>query len=255
MRKPIIAGNWKMNKTVKKAVDFVTELKKYFIGYSSMEIVICPPFTALSDVAKVIEGSNIKLGGQNMYWESVGAFTGEISPLMLAEIGCEYVIIGHSERRQILNETNEIINMKLKSASTYRLKPIFCVGENIEEREAGKAEDIVYEQLSKGLADLSKDDVSKMVIAYEPIWAIGTGKTATPEDANAIHLFIRRIIGNLYNKQLASEIRIQYGGSVRPDNIDELMSQSDIDGVLVGGASLDTNSFVRIAKFKREIEK
>lgn len=255
MRKPIIAGNWKMNKTVKKAVDFVTELKKHFIGYSSVEIVICPPFTALSEVAKIIEGSTIKLGAQNMYWESVGAFTGEISPLMLTDLGCEYVIIGHSERRQIFNETNEIINMKLKSASTYRLKPIFCVGENIEEREAGKAEDVVYEQLSKGLADLSKDDVSKMVIAYEPIWAIGTGKTATSEDANAIHLFIRRIIGNLYNKQLASEIRIQYGGSVRPDNIDELMSQSDIDGALVGGASLDTGSFVRIAKFKREIER
>lgn len=253
MRKPIIAGNWKMNKTTKKAVQFVEELKKQVGNYAGVEIVICPPFTALSKVAASLEGSQIIMGAQNMYPESAGAYTGEISPLMLLEVGCEYVIIGHSERRTLLNETDEIINKKLKSASTYRLKPIFCLGETLKEREAGKTQEVVYNQLIKGLADLGKDDVLKMVIAYEPIWAIGTGRTATPEDANTIHKFIRQILSDIYDHKLAGQIRIQYGGSVRPDNIDILMSQSDIDGVLVGGASLDIRSFTRIVKFKREV--
>lgn len=253
MRKPIIAGNWKMNKTTKKAEIFVEELKKQVGNYTGVEIVVCPPFTALSKVAQAIEGCKILMGAQNMYPEPAGAFTGEISPLMLLEVGCEYVIIGHSERRTLLNETDDIINKKLKSASTYRLKPIFCVGENIEERDAGKTEEVVYNQLIKGLADLGKDDVSKMVIAYEPIWAIGSGRTATPEDANAIHKFIRKVLSEIYDKKLANKIRIQYGGSVRPDNIDALMAQPEIDGVLVGGASLDVRSFVRIVKFKREV--
>jgi len=253
MRKPIIVGNWKMNKTTKKAVQFVEELKKQLANYTGVEIVVCPPFTALSKVAEVLEGSKILMGAQNMYPDPAGAYTGEISPLMLLEVGCEYVIIGHSERRILLNETDEIINKKLKSASTYRLRPIFCLGETLKERDAGKTQEVVYNQLIKGLADLGKDDVLKMVIAYEPIWAIGTGRTATPEDANAIHKFIRQILSDIYNQKLASQIRIQYGGSVRPDNIDALMSQPDIDGVLVGGASLDLRSFVRIVKFKREI--
>lgn len=254
MRKPIIAGNWKMNKTAKKAVQFVEELKKQLSNYTGVEIVICPPFTALSRVAEVLEKSPMVMGAQNMYPEPAGAYTGEISPLMLLEIGCEYVIIGHSERRTLLNETDEIINKKLKSASTYRLKPIFCLGETLKERDAGKTQEVVYNQLIKGLSDLGKDDVIKMVIAYEPIWAIGTGRTATPEDANAIHKFIRQILSDIYDQKLAGQIRIQYGGSVRPDNIDALMSQSDIDGVLVGGASLDIRSFTRIVKFKREVK-
>jgi triosephosphate isomerase len=253
MRRPIITGNWKMNKTTKKAELFVEELKRQLANYTGVEVVVCPPFTALSKVAEVLEGSKIVMGAQNMYPEPAGAFTGEVSPLMLLEVGCEYVIIGHSERRTLLNETDEIVNKKLKSASTYRLKPIFCLGEDIKERDAGKTEEVVYNQLTKGLADLSKDDVSKMVIAYEPIWAIGTGRTATPEDANAIHKFIRQTLSDIYDQKLASKIRIQYGGSVRPDNIDALMAQPDIDGVLVGGASLDIRSFVRIVKFKREV--
>lgn len=254
MRKPIIAGNWKMNKTTKKAVQFVEELKKQIGNYPGVEIVICPPFTALSKVAEALEGSKMVMGAQNMYPEPAGAYTGEISPLMLLEVGCEYVIIGHSERRILLNETDEIINKKLKSASTYRLKPIFCVGETLKQREEGKTQEVVYNQLIKGLSDLGKDDVLKMVIAYEPIWAIGTGRTATPEEVNTIHKFIRQILNDIYDQKLARQIRIQYGGSVRPDNIDTLMSQSDIDGVLVGGASLDIRSFTRIVKFKREVD-
>lgn len=253
MRKPIIAGNWKMNKTSKKAVLFVEELTKQLANYTGVEVVVCPPFTALSKVAEALEGSKISMGAQNMYPEPAGAYTGEISPLMLLEIGCEYVIIGHSERRMLLNETDEMINKKLKCASTYRLKPIFCLGEDIEKRDAGETENVVYNQLIKGLADLCKDDVLKMVIAYEPIWAIGTGRTATPEDANAIHKFIRQTLSDIYDQKVASKIRIQYGGSVRPDNIDVLMSQSDIDGVLIGGASLDIHSFVRIVKFRQQI--
>jgi len=253
MRKPIIAANWKMNKTTKKAVQFVEELKKQLANYAGVEVVVCPPFTALSKVYQVLEGSKIVMGAQNMYPEPAGAFTGEISPLMLLEVGCEYVIIGHSERRILLNETDEIINKKLKCASTYRLRPIFCIGENIEERDAGRTQEVIYNQLIKGLADLGKDDVIKMVIAYEPIWAIGTGRTATPEDANAIHKFIRSTLNDIYDQKVASEIRIQYGGSVRPDNIDAFMAQPDIDGALIGGASLDIRSFVRIVKFKREV--
>jgi len=253
MRKPIIAGNWKMNKTTKKAVQFVEELKKQIGNYPGVEIVICPPFTALSKVAEALEDSKIIMGAQNMYPEPAGAYTGEVSPLMLLEVGCEYVIIGHSERRILLNETDEIINKKLKSASTYRLRPIFCLGESLKERDAGKTQEVVYQQLIKGLADLGKDDVLKMVIAYEPIWAIGTGRTATPEDANVIHKFIRQILSDIYDQKLAEKVRIQYGGSVRPDNIDALMKQPDIDGVLVGGASLDLRSFVRIVKFRREV--
>ncbi|MEW6617835.1 MAG: triose-phosphate isomerase [bacterium] len=253
MRRPIIAANWKMNKTTKKAIQFVTELKEQLANYTGVEVVVCPPFTALSGVKEVLQDSKIVIGAQNMYPEPAGAVTGEISPLMLIDVDCEYVIIGHSERRILFNETDEIINKKLKVASTYRLRPILCIGEHIEERDAGKTEKVVYQQLINGLADIGKDDILKMVIAYEPIWAIGTGRTSTPEDANAIHKFIRQTLNDIYDEKVASKIRIQYGGSVRPDNIDALMSQSDIDGVLVGGASLDVRSFVRIVKFKREI--
>lgn len=253
MRKPIIAANWKMNKTIKKAVQFVEDLKKQLSNYTGVEVVVCPAFTALNKVVEVLEKSNIVIGAQNMYPEPAGAYTGEVSPLMLLDVGCEYVIIGHSERRSLLNETDEIINKKLKCAFTYRLRPILCIGEHLEQRDAGGAEEVVYNQLIKGLADIGKDDIVRMVIAYEPIWAIGTGRTATPEDANAMHKFIRHILSEIYDQKVAAKVRIQYGGSVRPDNIDDIMSQPDIDGALVGGASLDVRSFVRIVKFKREV--
>jgi triosephosphate isomerase len=253
MRKPIIAGNWKMNKTVRKAVEFVEKLAKILHDCPDVEIVIFPPFTALYAVAETIKDTNILFGAQNMYCEPAGAYTGEISPLMLADIGCEYVIIGHSERREILGETDEIINRKMKAALNYRIKPILCVGEKIEEREMGKAEEIVNTQLIKGLADISRDELVKIVIAYEPLWAIGTGKTASPEDANEMHAFIRETLTNIYDHRTASKVRIQYGGSVRPDNIDQLMTQPEVDGVLVGGASLDVESFVKIVRFKRSV--
>ncbi|MFH1097133.1 MAG: triose-phosphate isomerase [Candidatus Desantisbacteria bacterium] len=251
MRKPIIAGNWKMNKTIKKAVEFAKEMVETINDCPDMEIVIFPPFTALYAVANVVRDSNILFGAQNMYYEPAGAYTGEISPLMLADIGVHFVILGHSERREILGETNEIINLKMKAALNYRMKPILCVGEKLEERENGKAESIIHNQLVKNLQDISKDEMARTVIAYEPLWAIGTGKTASPEDANKMHTFIRETITSLYDKRVSSMIRIQYGGSVRPDNIDILMAQPEIDGALVGGASLDVESFVKIARYKR----
>jgi len=249
MRKPIIAGNWKMNKTVKKAVEFVKEMVETINDCPDMEIVVFPPFTALHAVANVVRDTNILFGAQNMYYESAGAYTGEISPLMLADIGVHFVILGHSERREILGETNEIINLKMKAALNYRMKPILCVGEKLEEREKGKAEDVIHSQLVRNLQDISKDEMARTVIAYEPLWAIGTGKTASPEDANKMHAFIRGTIISLYDKRVASMVRIQYGGSVRPDNIGILMAQPEIDGALVGGASLDVESFVKIARY------
>jgi triosephosphate isomerase len=253
MRKPIIAGNWKMNKTIKKATEFARDLVETLNDCPDMEIIIFPPFTALYAVANVVRDTNILFGAQNMYCEPAGAYTGEISPLMLADIGVHYVILGHSERREIIGETDELINLKMKAALNYRMKPILCIGEKIEEREKGKAEEVVHNQLVKDLHDISKDEMVRTVLAYEPLWAIGTGKTASPEDANKMHTFIRETIINLYDKRIASKIRIQYGGSVRPDNIDILMAQPEIDGALVGGASLDVESFVKIVKFQRSV--
>ena len=253
MRKPIIAGNWKMNKTIKKAVEFARELVETLNDCPDMEIIVFPPFTALYAVAGVVKDTNILFGAQNMYYESAGAYTGEVSPLMLADIGVHYVILGHSERREILGETDEIINLKIKAALNYRMKPILCVGEKIEEREKGKAEEVVHNQLVKNLHDISKDEMARTVLAYEPLWAIGTGKTASAEDANKMHAFIRATITSLYDKRISSNVRIQYGGSVRPDNIDILMAQPEIDGALVGGASLDVESFVKIVRYKRSV--
>lgn len=253
MRKPIIAGNWKMNKTIKKAVEFARELVETLNDCPDMEIIVFPPFTALYAVAGVVKDTNILFGAQNMYYESAGAYTGEVSPLMLADIGVHYVILGHSERREILGETDEIINLKIKAALNYRMKPILCVGEKIEEREKGKAEEVVHDQLVKNLHDISKDEMARTVLAYEPLWAIGTGKTASAEDANKMHAFIRATITSLYDKRISSNVRIQYGGSVRPDNIDILMAQPEIDGALVGGASLDVESFVKIVRYKRSV--
>lgn len=247
MRKPIIAGNWKMNNTIKEAEDLVIEIKSNELNEDT-EAVLCVPYTSLSKIGELIEGTNIKLGAQNLHWEDSGAYTGEISPLMLKELNVEYVIIGHSERRQYFNETDESVNRKVKKALEHGLKAIVCVGESLEEREANIEKDIIKEQLIQGLKGLSQEDLSNLVIAYEPIWAIGTGKSATSEDANNMCKFIRDTINELF---LGSEnvVRIQYGGSVKPGNVVELMNMSDIDGALVGGASLKSDDFVKLVNF------
>jgi len=249
MRKPIIAGNWKMNKTNAEAVDLVNELIPLVKDVSDVEIVICPPFTALSEVYRVIDGTNILLGAQDVYFEEKGAFTSQISCSMLKDAGCVYVIIGHSERRQYFGETNESVNKKVKAALNSGLKPIICVGETLEQREANKTMEIIEEQVKGALDGISNEEMSNIVIAYEPIWAIGTGRTATPEQAQEVHAFIRNLILNIYDSDIADNLRIQYGGSVKPDNVKELMEQEDIDGGLIGGASLEAESFSKIVKY------
>lgn len=248
MRKPIIAGNWKMHKTVAEALALVQDLGKLVAGVEA-EVVVCPTFTALYSVRGALAGSGMKLGAQDVYWESQGAFTGEVSSPMLKDAGCEYVIIGHSERRQFFGETDETVNKKLKAVLAQGLTPIFCVGESLAQREAGETEQLVGSQVKKGLADLSAGEVAAMVIAYEPIWAIGTGRTASADDANAVCSLVRRTVAGLYDAATADKVRVQYGGSVKPDNIAELMAKSDIDGALVGGASLDAATFAKIVKF------
>ena len=225
MRKPIIAGNWKMHKTIKEALEFVNEVKDK-VNSDKVEAVICAPFTLLKDLKEATKGTNIKIGAQNMHFEEKGAFTGEVSPLMLKEIDMDYVVIGHSERRQYFNETDETVNKKVLKALEVGIDPILCVGETLE----------------------LKDDLAKVVVAYEPIWAIGTGKTATAEDANDVISYIREVIKGLYG-ELANEVRIQYGGSVKPSNVAEIMGQSDIDGALVGGASLASNDYLDLVNF------
>jgi triosephosphate isomerase len=250
MRKPIIAGNWKMFKTTSEARELVRQLKEALADVDSVEIVVSPPFTALATVAGELKGSNISVASQNMYWEESGAFTGEVSPLMLKDIGCTHVIIGHSERRQFFNETDATVNKKVKAALKTVLTPIVCVGETLEERELGATMNVVERQIRDGLDGLSPREMEKMVIAYEPVWAIGTGKTATPQQAEEVHHLIRSIIAQRADS-VAQDLRILYGGSVKPDNVDELMAQPDIDGALVGGASLQADPFVRIVRFKR----
>ena len=247
MRTPIIAGNWKMNNTIAEAIKLIEEIKTNSLN-NDVEAVVCVPFTVLTDVKRAIGESNIKLGAQNMHWEENGAFTGEISPSMLNEIGIHYCIIGHSERRQYFNENDETVNKKIKSALSHDIKPIVCVGETLEEREANKAEEIVKNQVIKAFEGIDSKDLEKFVIAYEPIWAIGTGKTASSEDANAMCKFIRETIGELYDDK-KDIVRIQYGGSVKPGNIKELMEKSDIDGALVGGASLKADDFVKLVNY------
>ncbi len=249
MRKPIIAGNWKMNKTVGEAQELVRALKGKVANVTDVEIVVAPVFTALSAVAKAMKGSSIKLAAQDMYWEAEGAFTGEVSPLMLKDVGCEYVIIGHSERRTYFSETNETVNKKVKAAHAHSLMPIVCVGERLEERESGITKDVVKDHVVNGLAGITEDQILNTVIAYEPVWAIGTGKTATPEQAQEVHGFIRGLLAEIYSSDVAEAVRIQYGGSVKPNNIVQLMAQPDIDGGLIGGASLDADSFAQIVKF------
>jgi triosephosphate isomerase len=250
MRRPIIAGNWKMNKTISEAIDFIRQLKPLVADVRDTDIVVAPTFAALQAVSREIEGSNIELSAQDVFWESSGAYTGEISPSMLRDVGCRYVIIGHSERRQYFGETNESVQRKIKASLAMDLCPIICVGEALEEREAGKTFDVVKTQVLQCLEGFSRQEMEKIIIAYEPIWAIGTGKTATPQQAEEVHAFIREQMGQISDRQISEGVRIQYGGSANPDNISDLMLQPNIDGALVGGASLKADSFSSIVKFK-----
>jgi triosephosphate isomerase len=249
MRTPIIAGNWKMNTQVNEAKALVETLKDLVSDVKDVEVVVCPPFISLTTVRDVIADSNIALGAQNVYWEKSGAFTAEVSAPMLTSAGCTYVIIGHSERRTYFNETDETVNKRIFAALDQGLKPIVCVGETLEEREAEKTFDVIKTQISGGLANLSQEQMTSVVIAYEPVWAIGTGKTATKEQAQEVHAFIRTLLAELFGEATAEATRIQYGGSVKPENASELMNQPDIDGALVGGAALKADSFEKIVKF------
>lgn len=248
MRVPLIAGNWKMYKTVGEAVELVEALLKVAPD-SSREVLVCPPFTALHAIGALLKDSPIQLGAQNMYGAKEGAFTGEISPVMLQDLHCSSVLLGHSERRQVFGEPDTLINAKVKVALEYGLRPILCIGETKPQRDAGLAESTTLGQLQAGLAGLSADQVRQVVIAYEPVWAIGTGETATPADAQAMHAAIRSALAE-QGADIAETVRILYGGSVKPDNVDSLMQEPDIDGVLVGGASLKADSFIRLIQFR-----
>lgn len=250
MRKPIIAGNWKMNNTIDDAVKLINELKP-LVKDANSEVVVCPTFVCLDAVLKAASGSNIGVGAQNVYFEEKGAFTGEVSPSMLETMGVKYVVIGHSERRQYFNETDASVNKKLKVVFAHNMIPIMCCGETLEDREAGVTEEVIGKQIKLDIAGLTKEQVEKLVVAYEPIWAIGTGKTATDEQANDVISFIRNTIASLYGKEAADKTRIQYGGSVKPGTIKAQMAKSDIDGGLIGGASLKAADFAAIVNFDK----
>ncbi|MGB4440535.1 MAG: triose-phosphate isomerase [Sedimentibacter sp.] len=252
MRKTLVAGNWKMNNDVETSLELVEKLKTLSKGFNAdVDVLICPPFVALYSVKQSLNGSSIKLGAQNMHFEDHGAYTGEVSPLMLKNMGVDYVIVGHSERRQYFNETDETVNKKLIAALKYNLNPILCVGETLEQRENGIEKETVKNQINKAFADINKQNAEKIIIAYEPIWAIGTGKTATSEQANEMAAFIRASISDIYDSELSEKIIIQYGGSVNADNANEILSQSDIDGALVGGASLTADKFLEIINYAK----
>lgn len=248
MRKPIIAGNWKMHNTIREAKELVEALLP-LIEKRDREVIVCPSFVCLSEVSKLLKGSDIALGAQNMHYEDKGAYTGEVSPLFLKEIGVSYVILGHSERRHIFGEKDDLINNKVKSALKHGLNPILCVGETLEEREKDITFEIIKDQIYDGLAGLENENLAKLVIAYEPVWAIGTGKTATKEDANEVIGYIRKLLTEKFGDEVGSNTRILYGGSVKPDNIKELMMMEEIDGALVGGASLKAEDFSKIANY------
>ena len=252
MRTPIIAGNWKLNKTSREAIVLVEELKREVADLEGVDMVVCPPFTALESVSEALIETNIAVGAQNVYWADSGAFTGEISAPMLKDFGVQYVIVGHSERRQYFGETNETVNKRLRAALAHGLTPIVCVGENLAEREAGKTFAVIQTQVQGSLAGLTFDEMNKIVVAYEPVWAIGTGKTATPSMAQEVHAFIRGLLAKIFGPDTAQSVRIQYGGSVTPENIAALISQPDIDGALVGGASLKAASFAAIVNAARK---
>ncbi|NWO18593.1 triose-phosphate isomerase [Leptotrichia sp. oral taxon 223] len=248
MRKVIVAGNWKMNKTAKEAAQFFNELKTLVADVKNAGIIIGAPFTALETATRETAGSNIKIAAENMNAKESGAYTGEVSPLMLKDLGVEYVILGHSERREYYHETDEIINEKVKSALAHDLKPILCIGEKLEQREAGTTNDVVKTQIVGGLKDVTAAEMANVVLAYEPVWAIGTGKTATPEQAQEVHAFIRGLLTDLYGKEVAENVTVQYGGSMNDGNAADLIAQTDIDGGLVGGASLIPEKFAVIIK-------
>ncbi len=247
MRKKVIAGNWKMNNNLSEAVELISDIKKGLTEFEPQaDVIICPPYISLETASALIEDTLIKLGAQNMYFEESGAYTGEVSAEMLKSVGCEFVILGHSERRTIFNESDETINSKIKRALASGLKPIFCIGETLEQRESGVTNKVVETQVKEGLKEIS--ELQNIIIAYEPVWAIGTGKTATPEQAQEVHEFIRNLVKELYSEEAARNLVIQYGGSVKPANAKELLSQNDIDGALVGGACLKADSFLDIVK-------
>lgn len=249
MRKPLMAGNWKMHKNIPEAIAMVKELKPMIADVKDVDVLICPVFTAVYPLANEVKGSNIHIGAQNVYWEPKGAFTGEIAVNMLADAGASFVIIGHSERRQYFCETDETVNKRTKATLDAGLIPIVCVGETLQERESDNTFKVIEKQVRDGIKNFSKEEAGKIVIAYEPVWAIGTGKTASPQQAQEVHEFIRNIYSQMYGADIADKVRILYGGSVKPDNVSELMKQKDIDGGLVGGASLEASSFAKLVKF------
>lgn len=249
MRKKVIAGNWKMYNDIQESQNLISKLLNGLSGQTyNCEVIICPPFTSLSEAYSLTKNTNVKLGAQNMHFEESGAFTGEISGKMLKSAGCEYVILGHSERRTIFGETDQVINKKIKKALQDGLKPIFCIGETLEERDKDITRDVIRRQIVEGLLGLAIDDLKTMIIAYEPVWAIGTGKVASPEQAQEVHDYIRHLIRDRFSEDAAENMVIQYGGSVKPENAKELLSQKDIDGALVGGACLKAESFIDIIK-------
>lgn len=250
MRKPFIAGNWKMNLGLREAENLATELKASLKGIGDREVALFPTFVSVPALVRLLEDSPIQVGGQNCYHEPDGAFTGEISATILRSTGASRVILGHSERRHVLGESDEIVNLKMKAALAGGLDPILCIGETIEEREGGRTMDVVARQIRAGLAGIDRGTMARITLAYEPVWAIGTGKTATPELAQEVHAGIRALVEELQGRPAAQDMRIQYGGSVKANNVDDLMAMPDIDGALVGGASLDAASFARIVKFE-----
>ena len=253
MRTPIIVGNWKLNKTIGEAVALVYSLQPLVADVTDVEIAVAPVFTGLSSVAQALAGGDIRLAAQDVFWEDTGAFTGEVSPGMLRDVGCDYVIIGHSERRQYFSETDEDVSRKAKAAHEHGLIPIICAGESLEERETGKTGAVVKNHLLKGISGLSADQMVSTVIAYEPVWAIGTGHNATPDQAQEVHALIRSLLSELYSTDVASQVRIQYGGSVKPDNVAALIAQPDVDGALVGTASWEAESFAQIVKIVYDV--
>jgi triosephosphate isomerase len=250
MRRPIIAGNWKMFKTIGDTRAFFDALIPEIQNVDHCDIVVAPPFTALQTAVEEVDGTRVAISAQDVCWKNEGAFTGEISPKMLADVGCTYTIIGHSERRQYFGETDESVDQKTRAAIAAELRAIVCFGESLTERDAGQATEVVQRQIAKGIGQLTSSDLSRIIVAYEPVWAIGTGRTATPEVAAEMHAEIRKILATIYGAAAADAMRILYGGSVKPDNISALMNKEDIDGALVGGASLDPASFASIIKYR-----
>ncbi|MBI4387587.1 MAG: triose-phosphate isomerase [Candidatus Omnitrophica bacterium] len=246
MNRPLIAGNWKMYKSIDETVNLINTIKAGIHAATDVDVVVCPPFTVLAAASEALRDSRIDLGAQDMYFETEGAFTGEISPLMLKDVGCRYVILGHSERRTLFKETDELVNKKVLAALKFSFIPIVCIGETLEEREARRAFEVVKQQFERSLANLDPEEMERIVIAYEPVWAIGTGRTATPEQAEQMHTYIRRLLHEKCGEEMAQKVRILYGGSVKPDNIAQLMGKPNVDGALVGGASIKAESFIQI---------